>query len=61
MHHTKRDARYYKNKRRASAVVEQIREKANFSGEPPIVNVGGDNFRFGRKYRWMRGSRIVLP
>ncbi len=61
MHHTKRDPRYCQNNRRASAVLEQIREKANFSGEPLIVNVEGDNYRFGHKFRWMRESRIVLP
>jgi hypothetical protein len=61
MHHTKRDPRYYQNRRRTAAVPDQIREKTNFRAEPLIEGVEGHNFRFGRKFRWMRGSRIDLP
>jgi hypothetical protein len=61
MHHTKRDPRYHQNRRRTPAVLEQIREKTNFPAETLIEGVEGHNFRFEHKFRWMRGSRIVLP
>ena len=31
----------------------------SFAGETLIINVEEANCRFGRKFRWMRGSRIV--
>jgi hypothetical protein len=31
----------------------------SFPGETMILSVEGENYRFGRKFRWMRGSRIV--
>jgi len=30
-----------------------------FPGETLILSVQGENYRFGRKFRWMRGSRIA--
>ena len=47
------------SKQRASEVQQQILEKVVFPGETMVVNVEGDNYRFGRKFRWMRGARIV--
>jgi hypothetical protein len=46
-------------KRRAAEVQERIGQAVGFPGETMILNVQGDNYRFGRKLRWMRGSRIV--
>jgi Zn-dependent protease with chaperone function len=45
--------------RRAAEVLARIQEKVSFPGETLIISVEGDNYRFGRKFRWMRGSRIL--
>lgn len=45
-------------KRRAAEVLARIKETVSFPGETLILNVEGDNYRFGRKFAWMRGSRI---
>ena len=47
------------SKRRAAEVLARIRETGSFPGETLILNVEGENYRFGRKLRWMRGSRIL--
>lgn len=47
------------SKRRAAEVLARIRETVSFPGETLILNVEGENYRFGRKLFWMRGSRIV--
>ena len=47
------------NDQRAAAVREQIAKAIQFPGETIIFPVQGSNFLFGRKLRWMRGSRIV--
>jgi len=41
------------------AVLQRIQETVSFQGETLILNVAGTNAAFGRKFRWMRGSRIV--
>jgi hypothetical protein len=46
-------------KRRAAEVLAGIQQAVSFPGETLIINVEGQNYRFGRKFRWMRGSRIV--
>jgi len=40
-------------------VLQRIQETVTFPGETLILSVGGRNAAFGRKFRWMRGSRIV--
>ncbi len=45
--------------RRVAEVVRAIQSGVSFVGETLIINVDGANYRFGRKFRWMRGSRIV--
>jgi hypothetical protein len=40
-------------------VLQRIQETVTFPGETLILSVGGPNAAFGRKFRWMRGSRIV--
>jgi Zn-dependent protease with chaperone function len=47
------------SKRRAQEVLREIKELECFPGETIIVNVEGDNYRFGRKLRWRYGARIV--
>jgi Zn-dependent protease with chaperone function len=47
------------SKRRAMEVLRQIQESVPFPGETLIINVEGGNYRFGRKFRWMRGARIL--
>ncbi|HEX6267807.1 MAG TPA: hypothetical protein VFZ81_13045, partial [Burkholderiales bacterium] len=47
-------------KRRAAEVQQGIHEAVtSWPGETLIINVEGENYRFGRRFRWMRGSRIV--
>ena len=46
-------------KRRTAEVQAQVHEAVAFPGETLILSVEGENYRFGRKFRWMRGSRIV--
>ena len=43
----------------AQAVLQRIQETVEFPGETLILGVEGANAAFGRKFRWMRGSRIV--
>ncbi|QKT02794.1 hypothetical protein HUS23_02695 [Ectothiorhodospiraceae bacterium 2226] len=47
------------SKSRAVRVLNLIQERVSFPGETMILNVEGDNYRFGRKLRWKRGARIV--
>jgi Zn-dependent protease with chaperone function len=47
------------NKTLAADVQEQIRTNVPFPGETTIFCVDGENYRFGRKFRWMKGSRIL--
>ena len=49
----------WSNKERIAEVLAQIRDNVTFPGETLILNVEGDKYRFGRKFRWSRGSRIV--
>lgn len=44
---------------RAAAVQRELTQAVRYPGETLILNVEGDNYRFGRKLRWMRGARIV--
>jgi Zn-dependent protease with chaperone function len=41
------------------AVQQRIHETVSFPGETLILSVEGSNAAFGRKFRWMRGSRIL--
>lgn len=43
----------------AQLMARRIRESVQFPGETMIISVEGGNSAFGRKFRWMRGSRIV--
>lgn len=47
------------SKKRAAAALQAIQEGVQFPGETLILNVEGGNYRFGRKFAWMRGSRIL--
>jgi Zn-dependent protease with chaperone function len=50
---------WVERRRRAAGVQQRIHEAVTWPGETLILHVEGDNYRFGRKLRWMRGSRIV--
>jgi hypothetical protein len=50
--------RWY-NKERAAEALRRIQETLSFPGETLIISIEGDNYRFGRKLRWMRGARVV--
>jgi Zn-dependent protease with chaperone function len=45
-------------KQRAGQAMQRIKAAIRFPGEALIVCVDGENYRFGRKFRWMRGARI---
>lgn len=47
------------NKQRAQEVSRRIRESVPFPGETLIISVDGNNYRFGRKFHWMHGARIL--
>ncbi len=49
----------FHSKKRAGEVLQRIQEAVQFPGETLIINVEGGNYRFGRKFRWMRGARIL--
>jgi Zn-dependent protease with chaperone function len=46
-------------KRRIAEVHQRIHEGVRFPGETLFLSAEGENYRFGRKFRWMRGARIV--
>jgi Zn-dependent protease with chaperone function len=48
----------WRTKRRAADVLRRIQETVSFPGETLVISVEGQNYRFGWKFRWMRGSRI---
>jgi hypothetical protein len=50
---------WLQKKRRGAEVQQRIQETLTWPGETLILHVEGDNYRFGRKLAWMRGSRIV--
>jgi len=50
---------YWHTRKRSAEVLAQIQQQAQFPGETMILSAEGGNYRFGRKFRWMRGSRIV--
>jgi Zn-dependent protease with chaperone function len=47
------------SKKRAAEVLRRMQESVQFPGETLIVNVEGENYRFGRKFAWKRGARVV--
>ena len=48
-----------RKKRRVQKVLQQIQESVIFPGDTMIITVGGRNRRFGRKFRRIRGARIL--
>ncbi|MBS0370944.1 MAG: M48 family metalloprotease [Proteobacteria bacterium] len=54
-------SRWYQlhNERRAREVLRLIQESVSFPGETILINLEGNNSRFGRKFSWMRGARIL--
>jgi len=46
-------------KRLRTEVQQRVLNEVSFPGETMVLSVEGDNYRFGRKFRWMRGSRIL--
>lgn len=47
------------NKKHAAEVLAEIQKTVQFPGETLIINAEGDNYRFGRKFYWTRGARIL--
>lgn len=46
-------------RRRAAEVQQRLLESVRLPEETIVLSVEGDNYRFGRKFRWMRGARIL--
>jgi Zn-dependent protease with chaperone function len=46
-------------KQKAIEFVGRLQQAVRFPGETLILSVEGENYPFGRKFRWMRGSRIL--
>ncbi len=49
----------FHSRRRAADVQRRILETVAFPGETFVINIEGDNYRFGRKLRFRRGARII--
>lgn len=49
----------WRRKQRALQVIATLQQQVEFPAETLLISVEGDNYRFGRKFRWMRGSRIL--
>lgn len=47
------------SKRRSKEVLRLFQESVSFPGETILINLEGNNSRFGRKFSWMRGARIL--
>lgn len=47
------------SKAKVAEVLQQIQASVNFPGETMIINVEGENYRFGRKFFRLRGARIL--
>lgn len=46
-------------KQRVAEVLARIQHEVSFPGEALIISVEGGNYRFRRKLRWRRGTRIL--
>lgn len=47
------------NAKRAAEIQRQLLESVRFPGETLVLSAEGKNYQFGRKFRGMRGSRVV--
>lgn len=47
------------NKQHVAGILDEIQKKVQFPGKTLIINVEGENFRFCRKFCWMRDARIL--
>jgi Zn-dependent protease with chaperone function len=47
-----------RNARAIDALMQRIVGSIELPGETLVINVEGDNYRFGRKFYWMRGTRL---
>ncbi|MBI1906058.1 MAG: M48 family metalloprotease [Rhodocyclales bacterium] len=48
-----------RSKRRTEQVMRDIQSSVDFPGDTIIICVEGENYRFGRKLRFMRGTRVL--
>jgi len=49
----------FKRKERRASIQRHIVDNTAFPAQTLILCVEGDNYQFGRKFRWMSGSRVV--
>jgi Zn-dependent protease with chaperone function len=47
------------SKRKVEEVFRRIQEDVPVPIDMQIINLDGENYRFGRKFHWMRGTRVV--
>lgn len=49
----------FNREQRGQAMQERIVSEVTLPGDSFVICVDGTNYRFGRKFRWMRGARIL--
>ncbi len=49
----------FHREKRVKEVLQNIQETVRFPGETIIISTDGKNYRFDRKFFWMRGARLV--
>ena len=47
------------NKKRIEDVLQQIQQAIRLDQQVLILSIEGDNYKFGRKMRWIKRSRII--
>ncbi len=48
-----------RNRKRTKALAQRIVDTVSLPGEVFVLNVEGDNYRFGRKFFWKRGTKVL--
>ena len=49
----------FTNKKRIEDILQQIQNNMPLEQAVLILSIEGDNYKFGRKMRWIKGSRIL--
>ena len=49
----------FQRKRYDPDILRQLQHQVRLPGETLIMSIDGGNYRFGRKFAWMRGTRIL--
>ena len=49
----------FQNKKRVTAAVQRIHESLRFPGETFVISVEGDYYKFGRRFKKVKGARVL--